>query len=247
MKYKYKKEHEITYSEVDKDVKLGVVNSMNLAQDMMTTYFKTIGSDNYTVKKNDNAAWVVAKNNIHFYRRPYWLEKLRVSSNITLIKKIRLGLETVFKNENDEVQFIVSQEICPIDLDTRKVKKIETISFPDDMEAEEPTIIESFSKLNTEFGDKDMVYKYTIRATDIDFSNHTNNVSYIRLIMNSIQSDYWDDKDIINFEIHFINESKENEKLFIYKNELQNNQIEFLITNEEKEVVRAKIDYSKIY
>ena len=51
MKYEYKHEHEITYSEVDKNVKLGLLNSVLFAQDMMTKYFRTIGSDNYTTKR----------------------------------------------------------------------------------------------------------------------------------------------------------------------------------------------------
>ena len=158
---------------------------------------------------------------------------------------VRIGIESIFLNENNEKMFIISQECCPIDFETRKIRKINTISYPDNLEVTEATIQDPFSKMKTSFEEKDFVKNIIVEPTDIDFSNHTNNVSYIRYIMNVFETKFWSDKFITNFEIHYINESREGEKLSIYKVNIDDNVIEVLIKNEEKEIIRAKIECRK--
>jgi hypothetical protein len=45
--------------------------------------------------------------------------------------------------------------------------------------------------------------------------------------------------------MHYIAESKEGQILKIYKKELENNIIRFLIKEKEREIIRASISYSK--
>ena len=66
MKYEYSKEHKITYSETDNNLKLSLVASMNLAQDMMTNYFQMLKSGNDTNRSKHNAVWVLTKSIVHF-------------------------------------------------------------------------------------------------------------------------------------------------------------------------------------
>ena len=239
MKYEYNKKCEITYSNVDKELKVSLINAMDLAQDTMTAYFDTINSDNETNKTKNNAVWVLTKTKVHFEKYPRLGDILEAKSYTTEKKLARVKIETNFKKDN-ETAFIVAQECCPIDVSTRKIRKINTISYPDDMECMEAGLNNSFSKLNDKFQENDKVYDQKILATDIDFNNHTNNVMYVKYIINAFNSDFWIEHKIKDFEIHYINESREGDILSIYQKTTEN-EMEFLIKNNEKEVVRANI------
>lgn len=240
MKYEYNENHEIKYSETDSNLKLSLVSSMNLAQDMMTKYFGKIKSDNVTNKTKFNAIWVVTKTKVHFEKIPEWNEKIESISHNIDSKKVRILLETEFKMKENPA-FVVIHECCPIDVTTRKIRRLDSISYPENLEIADATYSTTFAKLSSNFTGEDFVKKITVQPTDIDYNNHTNNVSYVRFIMNCFKTDFWDNKHIEEFEINYINESREGEELSIYIKEISKNIIDILIKKDDKEIVKARI------
>ena len=61
--------------------------------------------------------------------------------------------------------------------------------------------------------------------------------------MNSLSNEFLDKINITDVEMHYIAESKEGQILKIYKKELDNNVIRFLIKENDREVIRASIEY----
>lgn len=61
--------------------------------------------------------------------------------------------------------------------------------------------------------------------------------------MNSLSNDFLDKVNITDVEMHYIAESKEGQTLKIYKKELDNNVIRILIKENDREIIRASIDY----
>lgn len=240
MKIEYNKEYRIGYSKVDQDLKLGVYESFNLAQDTVTEYFQSFGGDNIVVRNKDNAVWVVSKARVHFNKFPSWRDVVRVKSYTTMVKPIRVETETAFRDENNEILFVTTQQSCVLDIETRKIKKVNSVTYPTDMEIEKSLLQGDYLKLNDEFSNEDFVYEQRIYSQDIDYSNHTNNAIYVRLIMNAFPCDFFTKNEITDFEIHYINESKEGQILKIYKKE-ENYNIKFLIKNDEREIVRANL------
>ncbi len=244
MKYEYKKEYQINYTELDQNLELGVFSAIILQQNMGTEYFGTLKSDNIILKNENNAIWVVSKTKVHFNKYPTWRDIVYGRTYTTKLKPIRVEMETTFTNEKGENLFVTKQESCAIDLNTRKIRKIDTVNYPKDMEIEENTLVEPFLKLNESFSENDFVYEQKIFSTDIDFSRHTNNASYVKFILNTLSCQFLDKNKVTDFEIHYINESGEGQKLKIYKKE-KDNIIEFLIKEKEtnKEIVRAFLKY----
>ncbi len=242
MKIEYKKEYKISYTEVDQNLKLGLVESMTLPQNMVTEYFEAIKSDNIVLKNQNNAIWVVSKAKIHFNQYPNWRDLIYGRTYTTKVKPIRVEMETTFKNKDEEIIYSVKQESCAIDLETRKIRKVETVNYPLDMETEENVIQEPYSKLNETFLEDDFVYEQKVFVADIDYSRHTNNVIYVKYVVNSLSCEFFDKNQITDFEIHYINESREGEILKIYKKEKESS-IEFLIREGEKEIIRASLSY----
>lgn len=242
MSSEYKNKCEINYTDLNQDMELGLTNAVELVQSILTDYFISFGSDNETIKNKNNALWVLSKTKIHFNKIPKWKEFVIGKSYTTKIKPIRVEMETVFEDENNNYLFNVKQEICPIDIDTRKIRKIDTIEYPKDMETKVAFDTESYSKLNDEFKEEDFVYEQKIYSSDIDFSKHTNNAVYVRFISNVLSCDFIDKNLITDFEIHYINESKEGQILKIYKKE-RNQEMEFLIKEKDREIARAILKY----
>lgn len=112
------------------------------------------------------------------------------------------------------------------------------------METEENVIQESYSKLNETFSEDDFVYEQKVLVADIDYSRHTNNVVYVRYIVNTVSCEFLDNNQITDFEIHYINESREGEILKIYKKEKESS-MEFLIKEGKREIIRASLSYVK--
>ncbi len=240
MKRVYNKDYKISYSEINQDLKLSVYESFNLAQDTVTEYFESFGGDNIIVKNKDNAAWVVSKAKVHFNKFPLWTDVIKGRCYTTKIKPIRVEIETAFKNIDDEILFVTNQESCVVDIETRKIRKINTITYPDDMEVEQSLAQDGYLKLDAKFTEDDLAYEQKVYSQDIDYSRHVNNATYVRYIMNALSCDFLSKNKMTDFEIHYINESKEGQILKIYKKE-ENKNIRFLIKDDEKEIIRANL------
>ena len=230
------------YSFINRGLRLKTHEAFNFSQNNSTEYFKKFNGDNMAVRKNDNAVWVVSKSRVHFFKDISWLETIKAETYTTLVKSIRVETETKFTNENGEVVFASTFQHCPLNMDTRKIIKVDDITFPKDMEIDPSLFTDDYAKLHDKFDENDFVYEQKVYSQDIDFSNHVNNVAYIRFIMNSLSNDYIDSINITDVEIHYLAESKEGQILRIYKKDIDNEML-FLIKENDREVIRARIKY----
>ena len=137
MENEYKRQFFIGYSDCDRKINLSVLNSLYLIQDMMTEYFGFLKSDNIILKKENNAIWVLTKTKVHFNKYPTWRDVIEGTVFTTGIKPIRLETETQFKDKDKNILFYANQEICVIDLTDRKIRKINTVNYPTDVQIKE--------------------------------------------------------------------------------------------------------------
>ncbi len=243
MKVECVNNYKVFYSFLSRGLSLKIHEAFNFAQNNATEYFKNFNGDNMNVRKKDNAVWVVSKSRMHIFKGVSWLETLKGESYTSLVKNIRVETETKFTDKNNELVFVVGHQHCPLNMDTRKIIKVDEITFPKDMD-EDPTLFEGdYLKLHDKFEESDFVYEQKVFSQDIDYSNHANNVAYIRFIMNSLSNDFLDSINITDVEIHYLAESKEGQTLRIYKKEIENNELRFLIKEGERDVIKASIKY----
>ena len=243
MIYDYKRDFLISYTGLDSKAEFNLVYAIEFVQNMMTEYFESFKSDNLRIKKTNNAAWVMTKTKLKFSGNAGWLDTIKARGYTTKNTPIRSYTESVFYTQNKKLLFFAKQEYAAIDLTTRRPRKISTIDYPTDMEYEKSINEMPFLRLSYEFNEKDFVYNQKVYYSDIDFSNHTNNVMYVRYLLNTLTSKFFNEHQVDEFEIHYIHESGEGDVLSIYKKETDNNHIEFLIKNNENEVVRASLIY----
>ena len=150
------------YSFLDKNIKLRINECFNLAQNSSTEYFKKFNGDNLYVKEKYSAVWVASKIKIHICKNPTWLEELTAESFTSMIKPIRVETETKFVNQNNELIFIANQQSCLLDINTRKIRKIDTIDFPKDLEIDNTLFNNNYQKLNDIFDESNFVYEQKV-------------------------------------------------------------------------------------
>ncbi len=245
MEVEYERKHRINYTETGQDLELSLVDAFNVVQNVMTEYFETFKSDNIVLKNQNNAIWVLTKTRIHFDKYPQWRDSIISRGYMTKVKPIRIETESQTYTKQKEKLFTARQECCVIDLDTRKIRKINTVNFPENMETENSAIESSYMRLKDEFSEKDFMFEQKVYSSDMDFSRHTNNTIYVKYIANTLTCNFFDENVITDMEIHYINESREGDLLQVYRKFKEKNIIEFLITSGEKEVIRAILKYKR--
>ena len=243
MKYIYSKDIIISYSMVDRTGKLGLFELMNLTQDMVTEFCGSIGSDNGTLKEQNNAAWVYTRAKVKINSLPFWNAKAKAVIYISSLSSIRMELETDLFDENGSVLAIVKTEMCAIDLTERRVRKVDSISFPKDAEVSPSDFSESFTRIKNEFDAAELIYSQRVFAADTDYSKHTNNAQYVKYIMNTMDAAFYEEKTITDFEIQYVKESKDADVLDVVRELMDEGQYCFAIKNEDRIVIKAIMKY----
>lgn len=244
MKYEHSKNFETSYTTIDRSGKLGLVELMNLNQDMITEFFGSIGSDNKILRQKNNAAWIYTRTKVSLKELPFWNTKTHAKTFVSNKSPIRLEVETDLFDENEKLLFAAKTEMCAIDFVERKIRKIETIEFPQDLEVCESQIPEAFSRIKAVFDESDKIYSQKVFASDTDWTNHTNNARYVKYLMNTFDSKFYDEKSITDFEIQFIKESTEGDELSIWKKETAEKEITFRILKSDEIISQAILKYS---
>lgn len=244
MFYEYKKDFDTCYTSIDRSGKLGLVESMDINQDMITEFFGSVGSDNRILRKNNNAAWIYTRTKMHIEELPFWNTKTHARTFVSAKSPIRFELETQLCDDRAKLLFVAKTEMCAIDFVQRKIKKISELTFPADLETGESLISEAFSKLKAEFTDDERVLSEKVYASDTDFTHHTNNTRYVKYLMNTFDSAFYDTKTITDFEIQFAKESTEGAVLDIFKKESEDKTFDFQIRSGSDVIAKALMKYS---
>ena len=243
MLYKFNRHFDISYSRVDSFLKLGPIEAFNMAQEMNTEYFKSFGSDNAFLRKKDNAAWVITKTKLSFINSTDWGDSLEAVSSTTLSKGFKTEIQTVFRN-NEKVNFVAKQEMCVIDVDKRVPVRLESISYPKDMECDLPAVDVSFFRLKDCLGEDCLVYNDHFRFSDIDYSQHVNNVAYVHYLVDALGRAFFETNVITDFEVQYLHECFEGQAFKVYKKVTSEGCVDLEIRCGDISCIKARILYT---
>lgn len=239
MIYNYDRDFLTSYSLLDRSERLGLAESMDLNQDSVTEFFRTMGTDNITIKKSDNSAWVFTNVRLHFDESPHWLTKGHIHTFVSKLSPVRITVETVVTEEGERPLFNAKTQLCPINLVTRKVVAISSVSFPGDVEAEPSIMPAPFSRITDEFSGEELVLEETVRPSDTDFTHHTNNTRYVRFIADTFSREFLDGGNVSDFDIQFLKETRDGDKVSVYRKTAGENETRFMISCDGAPVVKA--------
>lgn len=210
-------------------------------QDVASRHAMFLGIDDFSLLEKDNALWVVSKTKVKINELPRWNDEISV-------RTWPMGAEGVRCNrcyqiiKDGEILINGITEWVIIDASTRTLRKVETTSYPNDIDwIKEKSIEDRFRRFKDDFTEDDFVYKRLIRSGDIDVTHHVNNVTYITMLLDTFSVNELESMTLKDIEISYLNESLEGETLSIYRKKADDGYYFKIMKDDGKTAVMAYI------
>ena len=241
MKNWHTEKHQIDDTQVDYSSSVPITELMRLFEIATFKHSNLIGLDHISMEKKSNAFWVVTKMKLIFKSPILTGDNINVTTWTHELGTARALRDCVIK-KGRSVKTKFTSEWCCLDFNTRRLRIMNTIEYPNLQMEKTKNLNLSFSNLKEDFSKKDYVYTRTILSTDIDVNNHTNNLKYNYMVLDSFSVDELKSILIKEYEIYFVNESHEGDRIDIFKKKSKNH---FFVEGriEEKVIFRSVIKF----
>ncbi|MBQ9795687.1 MAG: hypothetical protein IJW36_01820 [Clostridia bacterium] len=211
----------INDTNVDFNQNVSITELIKFFQIATFNHSNKIGLDHKSMQEKSNAFWVITKLKLVLNHEIIVEDKLAVTTWTHELGGVRALRDCVMKIGRS-IKVKATSEWCCLDFNTRRLRKMETIVYPN-LEMEKTNNLQTiFTNMREAVGDKDFVYSKIVRSTDIDLNNHTNNLKYNLMALDAFSVDELKDINIKEYEIYFVNESYENDKIDIFKKRIKN-------------------------
>lgn len=209
------KKQSVNASITGSDGNLSVTGTFQVIQDVITELMGLHKIDNVTVKRDYNAFWVFVKTRVKFLKNLAWNEGYTVHAFVSFLSVVKMNIDVQMKNAAGEDVFYSRTELCALDIATQRIRKLSTVGVDGSILAESGAADIQFTKFDET--DLPLIGNVRIRSTNIDFSHHTNNSEYVRLIMNSYSVAETEAMQIKEMEVIFAGQSYEDDVLEVKK------------------------------
>lgn len=217
---------------------LSVIGCFGIAEETVTELMGKLKIDGITVKKAYNANWVFTKSKLKILSNIAWNEPYTVVAFISKVTRVSITIDVEIKNKSDEPCVYLRVELCALDLQSGKIRRVSTVGVDDGIQAETPETDLSFSKFDAE--NLSEVAQAKINYTNIDFVGHTNNKEYIRFILNTYSVRELEERPIKEMDIVYINQTYENDVLTVQKSNGKDRDI-IAIKKDSNYIVKSEI------
>ena len=89
-----------------------------------------------------------------------------------------------------------------------------------------------------------VVHTITVRSTSLDYCYHTNNIEYVRFVLNTYDAEFLKTHEPTGLEIHYLGQSFEGERLDIEKLCREDGDL-FRVRRDGSEITACKIAWRK--
>lgn len=206
---------EITSVEVDFNLDTKLSNIFLFFQEV-----SSIQSEVFHIGKQDtldkDLHWVITRFNVEISRLPKYGEHIKVVTYPGTSNALFFNRHFRILDEKDNVLVKACSVWCVIEDKTHMIKKdpFNGLVLPvSKMEDELPL------PGKVEYKEGKLIYKKTIRYSDIDLNSHLNNTRYIELIQDAFDIDFYKSHKLVNLTINYLSELKLNDEVSIYKDE----------------------------
>ena len=205
------------FRDADRDGYVGLRGYMNYFQDMATHYMHNIQKGNDTLPEEYGIVWMYTKYKLHISRKIDFTGELEMKTWIPEEKSSAVIHQNLLISRDGEECAWGCVESCLYHLSKKRLVRLKEIDFPAGIaETIEPEI-QGFQKLSADLEGMEYVYTHQVRYTDLDKTGHMTNLKYVDLFLNAFDSDFFEDFQIEDFELHFLDQCFEGEVIHVYK------------------------------
>lgn len=235
---KLTKKQKVSASTTDSLANMSVVGIYQTVEDAVTELLGELGFDNIVMKKKYDTIWVFSKSRISIFENIAWNETFYSTCFISSITHATVNVDIAIKSKSEELCAYSRVEMCALDLQTERLKRISAIGIADRIMPEKPEIDMAFTRFDR--GELPEYGQVQVKYTSIDFSRHTNNIEYVRFMLNTYSVRELETRPVKEMEILYANQSFEGDVLTIHRGSLGGKDV-FLLQKEAKVVARGEI------
>ena len=195
---------------------------------------------------SNNAFWVLTKIKIKCNQMPMHREKVLCKTWPITPGKLTLERDFEICDSDNNVCVAAKSEWCLIDANTRRIKRIVGEDVMPDLDyIESRALDEDFTKTKIDVSSEDFCFERVIRSSDIDMNGHANNTKYTLMVVDCFTSEFLAKNILKGFEIHFVKECIEGEKLAVYRKQTaENSYFITAVKNETQVVFKAFVNFN---
>ena len=234
----YTKNQRVSASMSCSDECLSTFGIFQIIEDSLTELTGELKIDGIIEKEKYNAFWVFTKTRVKIFKKFKWNEEFSVACFISSKSLAKIYFDVVAKNLKNELAFYARVEACALDYSSQRIRKLTTVGVDEQMLAETPPMEVEFCKFD--YANLPTIEQVKVRSTNIDMSHHTNNLEYLRFILNTYSVKELEQRKIAEIEIIYASQSFENDLLNVKKLATNNKDV-IVLEKEDKPVVKCEI------
>ena len=142
------KKQKVGASITDSLANLSVIGIFQTVEDAVTELMGELKADNITMKKADNAIWVFTKNRIKILKNIAWNEDFYTVCFISSITRATVNVDIAIKSKSEELCAYSRVELCALDLQTERIKRISAVGIADRIVPEKPETDIAFARFD---------------------------------------------------------------------------------------------------
>ena len=201
----------------DPSGRLSMLGALVLVEDAVTVTMAKMHIDGITVRKNYGAIMVFAKNHLQFFGDINWRDEITVSCFVADKSAVRMHLDVCVK-KGGAIAMYARTEVCAVDEQTARIRRLDTVGVGAQVRVTRAPMELVWAPLDGEGGLLDTV---AVQTSNIDYAGHTNNVEYIRLLLNTFTLDEWRGIAPRELQVAYLNQSFLGDRLAIHGRDTQ--------------------------
>lgn len=225
----------------DPSGRLSLVGALTLIEDVVTATMAKLELDGFTVRRKYGAIMVFSKNHLKFLQDINWQDKVVVSCYFTMQSAARMNADICVK-KGGKIALYARTEICAVDVTTGRIRRMDSVGVDGRVKLVKAQYDLPWNAMD---GEGELKETATVRTGNIDYAGHTNNVEYIRMLLDTFTLEEWRGMAPKELQVAYLNQSFLGDQLAIWAvdNQLDANMHEriYTIKKDQQPVLRCAV------
>ena len=187
----------------------------------------------------NNCSWVLLRLAVDMKDFPLQYQNITVETWVEVVGRASTTRNFRIRNADNLVIGQAVSNWAMINMQTRRAQDLILLDGIHHYATGESVDIEKPIKLNSV--ENDLIDAFRVKYSHIDVNGHASSIRYVEWISNCFDLETYKKKQIIRFEINFLNEIVFGEEVSIFANEFEKDDFRFEITSSNKTSCKARI------
>lgn len=214
----WKEHYKLRTFDVDLTNHIKISSIFNFMQESASNSADSLGFG-YNQLIDDQLFWVLSRVKIEFNMLPSLGDEIRIETWPRGLDKIFALRDFMIYDTKNKLIGKATTSWLMIDSKTRRPIRTDALAQRIPILEAKSAITEVCGKIENSL-DTDLINEVKVGYTDIDINQHLNNVKYIEYILNCFSIDKYRNNRITQLQVNFINESRYNDIIRLYKGQI---------------------------